>query len=422
MKIRFAALLISLGVAGANSAHAQVDQLLPPMGGPGGGYFSSRCASGYILSGVGVNVGDDVDGIHIVCRQSHAPTGGGGYGSSQHFGGNGSAQVDLVCPEEAPAVAGLDVAWEGEVTVIVNSVHVFCSLGLTNQPLTTYPSKVFDGPAIGGGNPMGSARAVCPAGLVAVGITGRAGKWLDAVSLICGALPYDPSPPAPREPVKSIGRINTGAPVQRNPDVHSICDAARDALGRQSPAAPNLVAQCRAQGGNATAGPSNVDLEKMRAHGEALAAADLSAGLLRARIPDPDRRGFEIGFGIWDGNTAPGPGKQRYHDALIGAEQRGFDVAAAYALPRNKHDALVRVGLAISEADPEVRAVRAADGDPFYWLGFDIASGLFGDPAAGAQGSKALDGPAVAIRTPLNAAGQAGFNASMQLHLSRKYP
>jgi hypothetical protein len=425
MNIRLLALTTLIGVlaasaqGGAPEAH---DQILPPIGGPGGGQFFSRCGWGEILSGVDVDVGDDVDGIHILCRQSHAPTGGAAYGSNEHFGGYGSEQVGLFCPDETPAVAGLEVAYEGEQTIIVNSVHLFCSLGLPNQPLTTYPSKVFDGPAIGGQVPLRSGRAICPAGLIAVGITGRSGKWLDALSLICGTPPYVPAPPRPpRVPVKSLGRVNTGLPVQRNPNVHSICDSARDALGRQSPASPNLVAQCRAQGGNATAGPSNVDLERVRARGEALAAADLSMGLLRARTPDPDRRGFEVGLGIWEGNTAPGPGKQRYHDALTGVEQRGFDVAAAYTLPRNKHDALVKVGLAIAAADPEVRAARAADSDPFYWLGFDIASGIFGDPAAGSQGSKALDAAAVVIRTPLDATAQRGFNASMQLHTGRTY-
>jgi hypothetical protein len=422
MNFRYAALTTLLSVVATSAVGAAPDQFLPPIGGPGGGYFTSRCATNYILSGVDVNVGNDVDGVHILCRESRGPTGGGGYGDSHHFGGYGSEQVDLVCPEEAPLLAGIEVTYEGEQTIIVNGVHVFCSLGLPNQPLPVFPNKVFDGPVIGGGTPLRSARAMCPAGFVAVGITGRSGTWLDALSLICGS-PREvlAPPPRPRGPVKSLGRINTGAPAQRNPNVHSICDAARDALCRQSPAAPNLVAQCRAQGGYAAAGPSNIDLENARARGETLAAGDDVLDLLRSRTPDPDRRGFEVGLGIWAGNTAPGPGKQRYHDALTSAEQRGFDLAAAYSLPRNKYDALVKVGLSIDAGDSDVQRARTGDNDPFYWLGFDIASGLFGDPAAGSQGSKVLDAGAMAIRDSLNYAGKRGFNASMQLHFGRTY-
>ena len=420
----------------AGPAFAASDQILPPMGGPGGGQFFARCEQGDILTGVDLRVGDDVDGIRPICATVRAPT----YDGNLHlyakgFGGVGGEMARVVCPDSAPAVTALEVGYEGEATVIINNVHLFCGLALPNQPLTTYPTAVFDGPVIGEADngilaggvriPLNSARATCPAGLVPVGITGRAGKWLDALSLICGALPYDPAPPKPAppppSPVKSIGRVNTGSPSAPRP-ARSICDSARDALSRQSPAAPNLVTQCSAAGGSATSVASNADLEAVLVRGQVIAANDAMFGELRNRVPEgPARRGFDIGLGIWAGNTAPGPGKQRYHDALVRAEQQGFDIAAAYSLPRNKHAALVNVGLTIASTDPEVAAARNTEADPFYWLGFDIASGLFGDPAAGSEGSKAIGPGAITIRNALNAAGQRGFNASVALHLSRRY-
>jgi hypothetical protein len=419
----------------AGRTFAQADQILPPMGGPGGGQFFARCAPGDLLTGVDLRVGDDVDGIRPVCASVRAPTFEGNRRVyAKGFGGTGGEMARLECPDSAPAIAGLEVAYEGEETIIINNVHLFCSVALPNQALTTYPTAVFDGPVIGEGDygvliggrriPLTRNIATCPAGLVPVGITGRAGIWLDALSLICGALPYDPAPkPAPPkpEPVKSIGRVNTGTP--RPNTSRSICDSARDALSRQSPAAPNLVAQCRAAGGSATAVASNADLETVMVRGEVIAANDAMAGELRNRTPEgPARRGFDIGLGIWDGNTAPGPGKQRYHDALTRPEQQGFDVAAAYALPRNKYATLINVGSVIAGADQEAAAARAVEADPFYWLGFDIASGLFGDPAAGSEGSKAIGAGAIGIRNALNAAAQRGFNASVALHLSRSYP
>jgi hypothetical protein len=48
-------------------------------------------------------------------------------------------------------------------------------------------------------------------------------------------------------PAKSLGRVPTSSPPTPGPQ-RSICDAARDARARNSPAAPNLEAQCRASG------------------------------------------------------------------------------------------------------------------------------------------------------------------------------
>jgi hypothetical protein len=106
---------------------------------------------------------------------------------------------------------------------------------------------------------------------------------------------------------------------------------------------------------------------------------------------------------------------------LSAAEQPGFDLAAAFSLPRNKYTALASVGAAIGSADPELTRARNAENDVFFWLGFDIASGIFGNPAAGAKGNTATGPGSLGIRNELNAAGQRGFNASTALHLGRKY-
>ena len=167
---------------------------------------------------------------------------------------------------------------------------------------------------------------------------------------------------------------------------------------------------------------TTADLDATRARGEAVVNADALARELRNRITAGDmRRGFDIGMGIWAGNTAPGPGKQRVHDALSPLEQPGFDIAAAFSLPRNKYAALAKVGATIGNADPAIGAARNAENDVFFWLGFDIASGIFGDPAAGSLGNTATGPGSLGIRNELNAPGQRGFNAATALHLGRKY-
>jgi len=45
--------------------------------------------------------------------------------------------------------------------------------------------------------------------------------------------------------VTSIGKVNPSSPRTESPS-RTICEAARDARARNSPAAPNLEAQCRA--------------------------------------------------------------------------------------------------------------------------------------------------------------------------------
>jgi hypothetical protein len=63
------------------------------------------------------------------------------------------------------------------------------------------------------------------------------------------------------------------------------------------------------------------------------------------------------------------------------------------------------------KSDPDVR----------YWLGFDIASALYGGPKMGSKGSKSTGPGSERIRCGLSAPAQQGFNASTKFHLSRSY-
>src|SRR5439155_67892 len=112
--------------------------------------------------------------------------------------------------------------------------------------------------------------------------------------------------------VKAIGgvkvtgttpRDGTGQPI-------SICEAARLARARNSPAAPGLAAQCRAAG---PAGETPAfNLNNLAARGETVAGADPLATELRNQQPDdPSRRGFDIGMAAAEGQTLPGPDKQK---------------------------------------------------------------------------------------------------------------
>lgn len=163
-------------------------------------------------------------------------------------------------------------------------------------------------------------------------------------------------------------------------------------------------------------------LTDLAPRGAELATQDPLAQQLRdQQLDDSTRLGFDVGMAAAEDQTADGPGKKKMHDSLYPSEQTGFSTAVAFSLERNRNVKLARVGAAIAEADPIVAAARNAKVDVFYRLGFDIASGIFGDPALGAAGNT-LTGPgSLKIRDSLSAAGQRGFNASVNLHLSRKY-
>ena len=99
--------------------------------------------------------------------------------------------------------------------------------------------------------------------------------------------------------------------------------------------------------------------------------------------------GFDIGMAAAEGQTVPGPGKQRIRDSLRATEQPGFDAAVRFSrFNRDRNAKFAAVGAAIAETDPIVGRSRNAHSDAFYRLGFDIATGIFGDPRArGAQGN-----------------------------------
>ena len=384
-------------------ATAQTDAILRPIGGGGGSQFVARCPQSELLTGVDLRAGEQVDSIQPICVPGVA-------GQFQtyplRFGGNGGSPLVLVCPNDAPIVTGMDIRWGNHL--IVMSIHLFCGVAAAAQAPTEVPAAVFDGTSTITG---GGGRQRCPAGLVGVGINGRSGERLDALGLICGAPPVilPPIVVATEPPgVKPQGRVKLPGGADK-PSI-SICEAAKLALQRSSPATPGLQAQCSAQ------------LSELHARGAAIANADPLAAELRNQQPDaPALRGFDIGMAAAEGNTAPGPGKQAIHDALSPAEQGGFDAAVAYSLARNKYADLAATGATIAAADPIVAAARNGQADVLYRLGFDIATGLFGDPALGAKGNTQTGTGSFAIRNSLTAAARRGFNVSVALHLSRDY-
>ena len=211
--------------------------------------------------------------------------------------------------------------------------------------------------------------------------------------------------------VRPVPRVTLPGTESRTND--SICDSARAARERNSPAARGLEEQCRAH---------SVSMQGLEERGFAIAQQDPLAIQLRDQQPDDDaRRGFDIGMAAAEGQTAPGPGKDRMRDGLASPERVGFIAAVAFSLERNKYAARAAKGAEIAEGDPSVAEARNAEEDVFFRLGFDIATAIFGNPKLGAQGNTALGPGSQGIRNSLSRAGQRGFDAAVQLHFGRNY-
>ena len=435
---------------------------LPQIGGPGGGAFSETCPSGAFLTGLALHAADDVDAVQMLCLGRD----GSRKIDTPWHGGPGGKLVVLLCPPETPAIIALDVAAEGQATVIVNNIHIYCGLRGPNPSPSTHPSAVFDGPPYkrSGGPfaPPASApvhgHQACQAGEIAVGLHGSSGVWLDAVGLFCSRPPQaTPDPGA-----ISLGRVKTSgvgnsqrsicdeaasARARNSPAAPSleaqckaaqlaanerndlapgasgapisICDAAQSALDRNAPEAADLVAKCRAAGGGQNL---TTPADQYALAGEAIATRDPLIAELRRRQPaSASLRGFDIGIGVSGSQTEWGPGKQKVLDSLSLAEQDLFKIAASFMLDRNRNSKLAATGASIAASDPVVARARTQNPDVRYWLGFDIASGLFGNPALGGAGHTSTGPGSDAIRNALSGPAQRGFNDSVQLHLSRKY-
>ena len=154
-----------------------------------------------------------------------------------------------------------------------------------------------------------------------------------------------------------------------------------------------------------------------------MANADpLIAALRDAQQVGACRRGFYVGLAVEAKNTLWGPGAQSIRDGLDGAERIGFDVAAAFCLQRNNNADVAARGAKVLKADPEVAAARALEQPPgLYWLGFDIGTGIFGDPDRGALGNTIMGPGSEKIRASLDDDGKRGFNAARDFNLRKRH-
>jgi hypothetical protein len=156
--------------------------------------------------------------------------------------------------------------------------------------------------------------------------------------------------------------------------------------------------------------------------GEAIANRDPLTFVLRNLQPEgPARRGFDIGMAAAERDTEPDSANSESMTRCLRQNSKDSRLPSpSYSRKTRTQRKRLSEPPSLSQMSVSV-AARNADTDPFYQLGFDIATGLFGDPAKGTVGSTQLGTGALAIRSGLTPAGQRGFDASAKFHFSRSY-
>jgi hypothetical protein len=428
---------------------------LPSLKGPGfdrGNQYQAQCGPSENLMGFELRVGEYVDAIRPVCVVTYGATLIGNQVVAPTWnGGTGGHGERLLCPTNTPVVIGLDATFKlrdvDNDTDSVSGIHLFCGQAIAAQKLTDLPNAVFDTQGsqsdIAFQGKIAVMHQACADGQVAVGVHGSGGTFIDTVGLICGAPRKDTSGVA-------LGRVQPTSP----PVAMSICDRAKAARARNAPTAPalqaqcdaflnnpdnalpicdqaqaaltqhaanalDLVAKCRAVGGMPPPVlQSSNQLNKVR---NLTVAPDPMIAELRKRQPVANQPGFDIGIKAAEGQTVWGPGNEKIAASLPPPQQEGFKIAVSFSLDRNRNAKLAAVGANIAGLDPGVMQARTSYGDVRAWLGFDIASGIFGSPRNGALGNTVAGPGAMQIRNALSLPAQTGFDASMKLHLSRNF-
>ncbi len=195
-RMRYVAFVVT-ALATIASARADVAKL-PVLGGAGGEHFEYQCADNGYLVGVRAYVGDWIDNVQAVCAKYDPVTGRmsakaaegpifGGAAGKSNTSGNGRTFSPCVRDQ---LIYSVDVV-ETKNESVLGRIRLACLFSTTlKRPTSSESPNVIElaGRNDFKGRGLGSSvkYAVCPAGLVAVGIRGRSGLYLDAFGLICG--------------------------------------------------------------------------------------------------------------------------------------------------------------------------------------------------------------------------------------------
>lgn len=175
--------LLSVAVAGlALSIGARAAAYVSPLvGGGGGDNYTRSCGTGGILVGLQGKFGSWIDQLTPICVQVAANGTLGSTFTLSRIGGTGGLNIEeFVCPS-GKILAGLVVRWAS----FINTVELRCASWDT--------ANKSRGATLSGAGTVGSSGGVtttsltCPGSQVAKALKGKAGIYVDSLSLVCNA-------------------------------------------------------------------------------------------------------------------------------------------------------------------------------------------------------------------------------------------
>ena len=153
----------------------------------------------------------------------------------------------------------------------------------------------------------------------------------------------------------------------------------------------------------------------LAARGASLVSQDPAAAEISNQLTDEAaRRGFFIGMAVAEGETAPGPGKDRIRDSLPRDQQAGFTAAVTYSLEKNRKQLtdLAPKGAAIAAEVALLGELRSRMENEPARLGFDIGLAVVGQDTAPGPGKQR-------IQHSLYQSEQNGFARAVEFSLER---
>lgn len=178
MVVAFAAVLMCSTTVPANATVTEA------VGGPGGETFMLNCPPDSVAVGMSVKAGAWIDGLALLCSGSRR----GVRHESEWVGSTHSSPQEAYCGRGAAARGfSANFTREGLDPKYLDSLQMFCE-------------DKAHAPCISTGDGCGSRdvrnndamipmSAHCPEDEVMVGLSGRAGKFVDAVAAVCGPRP-----------------------------------------------------------------------------------------------------------------------------------------------------------------------------------------------------------------------------------------
>ena len=199
-RVVLAGSLLLIGLSGAGMA-----QNTSTFGGSGGTAFTKKCPEGQVVTVVDARFGLWLDGIRIFCQRvnfsdgswigTHSLAGSAGAPNSGNSAGNRDCPTGYVIKTIS-----------GGYGSYVHGVKFTCAR-MGSSARTTSTTKTLD--LLGREGPQAGGPYSCPESKPAIGITGRAGMYVDRIGLVCGyILPATPVLLAP-----ASGDVITRRPV-----------------------------------------------------------------------------------------------------------------------------------------------------------------------------------------------------------------